>query len=153
MIKKKTSSKNKEFNTFVDNKFIDRPTSPHLQIYRWNLSSLTSIFHRATGIALYFSVIIIAWFIVYYSTRINIGESETCECLLMSIIRNLFILAIILITFSLFYHYCNGIRHLFWDIGKGYDLKTAKRNSLIVIFSAIALTITTILACLYLKFF
>jgi succinate dehydrogenase / fumarate reductase cytochrome b subunit len=152
MIKKKNNKFNSR-NSIPDNKHIDRPTSPHLQIYRWNLSSLTSIFHRATGIALYFSVIIIAWFIVYYSTRINIGESETCECLLMSIIHNLFILAIILITFSLFYHYCNGIRHLFWDIGKGYDLKVANRNSIIVIFSSLALTIITILACLYLKFF
>lgn len=152
MIKKKNNKFNNS-NSIPDNKNIDRPTSPHLQIYRWNLSSLTSIFHRATGIALYFSVIIISWFIVYYSTRINIGESETCECLLMSIIHNLFILAIILITFSLFYHYCNGIRHLFWDIGKGYDLKVANRNSIIVIFSSLVLTIITILACLYLKFF
>ncbi len=132
---------------------INHPTSPHLQIYRWNLSSLTSIFHRLTGVALYFSVVVIAWYIVYYSTKINFDESETCQCLMMAIMRNLFILASVAITFSLYYHFCNGIRHLFWDIGKGFDVKIATRNAVIVIFTSLALTIGTIASVVYLKLF
>ena len=128
-----------------------RPTSPHLQIYRWNLSSLTSIFHRATGIALYFSVVAIAWYIVFYSTQINVSQAENCECMMMAIMKCLFTLASIAITFSLYYHFCNGIRHLFWDIGKGFDVKIATRNALIVIFTALALTIATIALVVYLK--
>lgn len=131
----------------------ERPTSPHLQIYRWNLSSLTSIFHRATGIALYFSVVAIAWYIVFYSTQINVSEAENCECMMMAIMKCLFTLASVAITFSLYYHFCNGIRHLFWDIGKGFEVKIATRNAIIVIFSALALTIATIALVVYLKLY
>jgi len=131
----------------------NRPTSPHLQIYRWNLSSLTSIFHRLTGVALYFSVIAISWFIIFYSTKINVGETETCDCLIMTVMRTIFILAAIAITFSLYYHFCNGIRHLFWDIGKGFEIKTANRNAVIVILSALALTIASIAIVVFLKLF
>jgi succinate dehydrogenase / fumarate reductase cytochrome b subunit len=131
----------------------NRPTSPHIQIYRWNISSLTSIFHRLSGVALYFSVIVIAWFIVFYSTKINVGETEPCDCLMMTVMRSIFTLAAIAITFSLYYHFCNGIRHLFWDIGKGFDLKIANRNAIIVIISALALTIISISSVVYLKLF
>lgn len=143
--------KKKKTRTIPEN--IIRPTSPHLQIYRWNLSSLTSIFHRLTGVALFFSVIIISWYIVYYSTQINIENQENCECLSMTIIKNLFTLASIALIFSLYYHFCNGIRHLFWDIGKGFDVKIANRNAKIVIFLALALTALTIGAVVYLKFY
>lgn len=143
--------KKKKTRTIPEN--IIRPTSPHLQIYRWNLSSLTSIFHRLTGVALFFSVIIISWYIVYYSTQINIENQENCECWSMTIIKNLFTLASIALIFSLYYHFCNGIRHLFWDIGKGFDVKIANRNAKIVIFLALALTALTIGTVIYLKFY
>ena len=68
-----------------DHKINTKPTSPHLQIYRWNISSLTSIMHRLTGVALYFSILAIAWFIVYYTYNIgSISEKENCECLTMN---------------------------------------------------------------------
>ncbi len=132
-----------------------RPTSPHLQIYRWNISSLTSIMHRFTGVLLYLSIVAIAWYIVYYAYQINIDAdtSEQCDCPIRAILNNIFILAIVGVTFSLYYHFLNGIRHLFWDIGKGYELKTAKRNGYLIIFTAIALTAITIGAVLYLKLF
>ncbi|GDX35542.1 succinate dehydrogenase cytochrome b556 subunit [Alphaproteobacteria bacterium] len=145
MLKKKKTHTNPEY--------IARPTSPHLQIYRWNLSSLTSIFHRLTGVALFFSVIIISWYIVYYSTQINIENQENCECWVMTIIKNFFTLACVALIFSLYYHFCNGIRHLFWDIGKGFDIKVANRNAMIVILLALALTALTIAAVIYLKFY
>ena len=61
-----------------DHKINTRPTSPHLQIYRWNISSITSIMHRLTGVALYFSILAIAWFIVYYTYNIgSISDEKT----------------------------------------------------------------------------
>lgn len=132
----------------------NRPTSPHLQIYRWNVSSLTSIMHRATGVALYVSIVAIVWYIVYFTYQINIAESEeTCDCPLKAILNNIFSFAAIGVTFSLYYHFCNGIRHLFWDLGKGFDLKIARRNGYLVIISALLLTSATVGAVLYLKLF
>lgn len=131
-----------------------RPTSPHLQIYRWNISSLTSIMHRLTGVILYGSIVAICWYIVYYTYQINIAESaETCDCPLNNIINNIFILAAVGVTFSLYYHFCNGIRHLFWDIGKGFEKETAKKTGLLSILSSLILTIVTIGSVIYLKFF
>ena len=131
-----------------------RPTSPHLDIYRWNASSITSILHRATGVALYFSVLILAWYLTYYAYQVTIAESaDTCDCPMNAIFENIFSLAAITVVFSLYYHLCNGVRHLFWDIGKGFELKATRRNSYLVLFSALALTVATIGAVAYLKFF
>ncbi len=132
----------------------EKPTSPHLQIYRWNISSLTSIMHRLTGVMLYFSVVAISWYIVYYTYQINIdATSESCDCLLKKIINSIFYLAIIGLTFALYYHFCNGIRHLFWDIGKGFENKIAKRNGVIVIFLSLLFTALTVGTTIYLKLF
>lgn len=131
-----------------------RPTSPHLQIYKWNISSFTSILHRATGVLLYFSVVAICWYIVYYTYKINIAESaDTCDCPLNAIINNIFSLAAIGVTFALYYHFFNGIRHLFWDIGKGFEKETARTNGFLVIALAIIFTAVTIGTVLYLKLF
>lgn len=130
-----------------------KPTSPHIQIYRWNVSSLTSIMHRMTGIALYFSVVFICWYIVYYAYQINTGYEKDCDCLHSEIFKFIFFSAIFAITLSLYYHFLNGIRHLLWDIGKGFDLKTAKRNGYLVIVLSIILTILTIVASLYLRYY
>ena len=130
------------------------PTSPHLQIYKWNISSLTSIMHRLTGVALYFSIVAITWYIIYYAYQINIAESdESCNCAFKDILDNIFAAAAIFITFSLYYHFCNGVRHLFWDAGKGFELKDAKRNGYLVVFLSLALTVATIATVLYLKLF
>lgn len=131
-----------------------RPTSPHLQIYKWNISSLTSIMHRFTGVALYVSIVAIVWYIIYYAYQINIAESEeVCDCPWKTIFEDIFALAAIFVTFSLYYHFCNGIRHLFWDIGKGFELKDARRNGYLVVITSLILTIATISAVIYLKLF
>ena len=132
----------------------NRPTSPHLEVYRWNVSSITSILHRVTGVALHFSVLVLAWYLTYYAYQVNVVDSaETCDCPMNTIFANIFSLALIFIAFSLYYHLCNGIRHLFWDIGKGFELKDAKRNGYLVLLSALVLTVATIAAVAYLKFF
>ena len=131
-----------------------RPTSPHIQIYRWNISSFTSIMHRFTGILLYLSITAIVWYVVYYTYQINISQSiETCDCPLKSIIDSVFSLATIGVTFSLYYHFCNGVRHLFWDFGKGFDKETAKTNGFLVIALAAILTSITIGTAIYLQLF
>ncbi len=148
MIEKKTNKKKSE------KRLRENPTSPHLQIYKWNISSITSILHRLTGVALYFSVLIVSWYVVYYAYQIDINESsESCDCAMSAILKNLFSLAAIAITFSLYYHFCNGIRHLFWDIGKGFERKVAVRNGYIVVCLATLFTIATVGAVAYLKFF
>lgn len=131
-----------------------RPTSPHLQIYKWNISSFTSILHRATGVLLYFSVVAICWYIVYYTYKINISESaETCDCPMKAFLENIFSLAAIFVTFALYYHFLNGIRHLFWDLGKGFKKETAQVNGFLIIALSFILTAVTIGTVLYLKLF
>lgn len=132
-----------------------RPTSPHLQIYRWNISSLTSIMHRFTGVVLYTSVVAICWYIVYYTYQINIAQSgeEICDCPMQTILKYVLLAAIVGITFSLYYHLCNGVRHLFWDIGKGFEKETARTNGFLVIVSSLILTIITVGTAIYLKLF
>jgi hypothetical protein len=96
----------------------------------------------------------LAWYLTYYAYQINVADSaETCDCPMSTIFANIFSLALIFIAFSLYYHLCNGIRHLFWDIGKGFELKDAKRNGYLVLLSALVLTVANIAAVAYLKFF
>lgn len=120
-----------------------RPLSPHLQIYKLPLTALTSIFHRATGIFLYIGVIAMCWAIVHYSYQINAevegGEIE-CYCPWKNFIRYTLYLIITGWVFSMYYHLCNGIRHLFWDIGKGFDINTTKKTGIWVIIISLLLT-------------
>lgn len=120
-----------------------RPLSPHLSIYKLQLTSGLSILHRITGAYLYLGLITLSWLIaglVYYpiSTKefINILYSNNITAILLK-------LAIFAWSFSLFYHLLNGIRHLFWDAGKGFELRTSYISGRIVIISAFLLTIIT----------
>lgn len=119
----------------------NRPLSPHLSIYKIQLTSGLSILHRITGAYLYFGLILFAWsiFALSYFPYIleNIGFCIN-NCQLTGILFKLMITGWV---FSLFYHMLNGIRHLFWDIGKGFEIKTAYITGKIVIVLAIALTL------------
>lgn len=130
-----------------------RPTSPHLQIYAWNSLSFTSILHRLTGVMLYFAVVAISWGVALYTYRINgQGAQEQCDCPILEFVNYILIIAAIFIIFALYYHFLNGIRHLFWDIGKGFEVKTAKKNAILVIIGSILLTLITIALAAYFKF-
>ena len=132
----------------------NRPTSPHLQIYKWNISSFTSILHRFTGVALYFSIVAISWYVVFYAYQVNIAEpSEACDCPLTKILNFIFISAAAFVTFALYYHFCNGVRHLFWDIGKGFNKETAATNGFLVIILSIIFTFITFGTIIYFKLF
>lgn len=130
----------------------NRPLSPHLQIYKPQITSLTSIMHRLTGVYLFIGVLILSWFFIYYQYQTNLvfgNNYSNCTRNVISIYATYFFSFTWL--FSLYYHLCNGVRHLMWDIGKGYDITTAYRNAYIVIFSAIFLTIATIITYFILR--
>ena len=112
------------------------PLSPHLQIYRWQVSSLVSITHRISGIINLLALILIFFWLVVLS----LGESNY-ELFLLII--NSFVGKFILIgfTWSMSFHLLSGIRHLVWDLGYGFEIKTANITGMIVIIFSLALTI------------
>ena len=112
------------------------PLSPHLQIYRWQISSLLSITHRISGVINLIALILIFfWFL-----GLSFGESNY-ELFLLII--NSFFGKFILIgfTWSMTFHILSGIRHFAWDLGYGYEIKTANISGIIVIIFSLALTI------------
>ncbi len=112
------------------------PLSPHLQIYRWHISSLLSITHRISGVINLLALILIFFWLIVLS----FGESNY-ELFLLII--NSFFGKFILIgfTWSMSFHLLSGIRHLAWDLGYGFEIKTANISGIIVIISSLVLTI------------
>ena len=112
------------------------PLSPHLQIYRWHISSLLSITHRIAGVVNLISLILIFFWLVVLSFSENNYE-------LILLVINSFFGKFILIgfTWSMIFHLLSGIRHLVWDIGYGFEIKTANISGIIVIISSLVLTV------------
>ena len=114
----------------------NRPLSPHLQIYRPQLTSVLSISHRMTGFALSL-IILFSPVIIYFLTY----SSETHQ-IMISIFQNIFIKVVFsLALFGLLYHLCNGIRHLAWDAGYGLDLDSSYKSGYAVLASSITFTL------------
>ena len=112
------------------------PISPHLQIYRWHISSLLSIIHRISGVINLLALILIFFWLL----SLSFGESNY-ELFLLII--NSFFGKFILIgfTWSMSFHILCGIRHLVWDLGYGFEIKTANISGIIVIICSLVLTI------------
>ena len=112
------------------------PLSPHIQIYKWHISSLVSISHRITGII----NIIAITFICLLASLLVFGESnyEFINLFLSSIIGKFFILGL---TWSFSFQILSEIRHLIMDLGYGFELRTTKITGLTVIFGSIILTV------------
>ena len=113
-----------------------RPLSPHLQIYKPQITSILSILHRMTGVSLSIgSLIIVLWIVSLslgaesYSYFASIANHWFGHLVLMGF------------SFALYYHLSNGIRHLFWDLGYGFEIKIANISGIIVIISSLLLTI------------
>ncbi len=113
-----------------------RPLSPHLQIYRPQLTSVLSITHRATGIALVLGTMLLAYWLLAAASGAEAYSSA--QQLLGSWPGRILLLGF---SFSLFFHLCNGIRHLFWDVGLGFDLKTAYASGRAVVAVSVAMTV------------
>lgn len=114
----------------------NNPLSPHLQIYRWHISSLVSISHRITGIINFVAFVLIC----LWASMLLLGEAnyDSIEFLLNSIIGKFIILGL---TWSFSFQILSEIRHLIMDMGYGFELKTTRITGLIVIFGSIFLTI------------
>ena len=112
------------------------PLSPHIQIYKWHISSLLSIIHRISGVINLLALILIFFWLIFLSSGENNYES-------FLLIFNSFFGKFILISFSwsMSFHILSGIRHLFWDFGYGFEIKTANISGVIVIFLSLVLTI------------
>ena len=114
----------------------NNPLSPHLQIYRWHISSLVSITHRISGIINLIALILIFFWLLVLSFSENNYE-------LFLLIINSFVGKFILIGFvwSMSFHLLSGIRHLAWDLGYGFEIKTANISGIVVIIFSLVLTI------------
>ena len=112
------------------------PLSPHIQVYRWQISSLVSISHRITGIINIIAITLIClWISLIFLSEI---EYETINLLLNSTFGKFIILGI---TWSFSFQILSEIRHLIMDFGYGFELKTTKISGLIVIFGSVIFTV------------
>ena len=109
------------------------PLSPHLQIYRWHISSLLSITHRITGIVNFVSIIILSFLIIFSSQNYDFFE----------VIFKSFFGKIIIVSlcWSFSFQILNEIRHLSWDLGYGFDLKISRITGVLTIFGSFILAI------------
>ena len=114
----------------------NNPLSPHLQIYRWHVSSLLSITHRIVGVI----NIIAVTFICAWILSLLFGESSY-ELIYMLLNSFLGKFLVIFLCWSFSFHILNEIRHLFWDMGYGFDLKVAKITGILTFFGSFILTI------------
>lgn len=113
----------------------NRPLSPHLQIYKPQLTSVLSIIHRLTGVALAAGTLLLVWWLVAAASgpRAFRGVQEFIGSFLG-------LLLLLGWSASLFYHLANGIRHLFWDAGYGFDLKSTYSSGWAVVVATVILT-------------
>lgn len=121
-----------------DGKPVRRPLSPHLQVYRPQITSVLSILHRATGVALAIGTLLFVWWLV------AAASGEAAYATVSGFIRSpVGILLLLGWTASLWYHFCNGLRHLAWDAGMGFDLAHVHRSGRAVVIAAGVLTVLT----------
>lgn len=112
-----------------------RPLSPHISIYRWPITMTTSILHRATGVAISVGfAVLVAWLFVAaagfeaYTTFIAVMDTMIGKVLLIGW------------SFAFFFHLANGVRHLVWDTGRGFEMRQANASAWLVIISSVVMT-------------
>lgn len=113
-----------------------RPLSPHLQIYRWPVTMATSITHRATGVALTMGSVLVGWWLIaaasgpeLYTPFQTVANNPLGQLVLFGFV------------WSLAYHLLNGIRHLAWDLGYGFNVGTANKTGVLVIVLSVLIAI------------
>ncbi len=113
-----------------------RPLSPHLQVWRWHLTLFCSILHRATGVFLYAGAFAVAaW---AFSLASGADAYGAFLVIIGSPIGKLFLMGL---TFSAFYHLANGVRHLFWDFGVGFQRSEADTSAVVALSFGAAATV------------
>ena len=119
----------------------DRPLSPHLQVYRPQMTSVLSILHRLTGVALTFGTLLLTWWLV--AAAYGPEQFGTVQVFIGSWIGQLILWGF---TFAVFYHLGNGIRHLAWDFGWGFELSQLRASGLAMLAFACVATLITLVA-------
>ena len=114
----------------------NNPLSPHIQIYSWNISSLISISHRITGLLNILALTLICFWIA--SMLLGSASYELIYSILNSFFGKFLVIGI---TWSFSFQILSEIRHLFWDMGYGFELTTSKISGIIVIFGSFVVTI------------
>ena len=105
----------------------ERPLSPHLTIWRWQVTMLASIMHRATGMALAAGAVVLVWWLVAIS-----NGPEGYDSFMAYAAMPLGILVLFGFTWAFAFHFCQGVRHLAWDLGYGFDKHTATNTGFLV---------------------
>jgi succinate dehydrogenase / fumarate reductase, cytochrome b subunit len=121
-----------------DGKLSHRPLSPHLQVYRPQITSTLSILHRASGVALSVGTLLLVWWLV------AAARGEDAYATVSGFLRS--VIGILLLfgwSVALWYHFCAGLRHLAWDAGLGYDLPMVHRSGWAVVIATAVLTVLT----------
>jgi succinate dehydrogenase / fumarate reductase cytochrome b subunit len=122
----------------TDGRTVRRPLSPHLQVYKLHMIMVMSGSHRITGMALGLGSLLMVWFLVAAA-----ASDAAFGWATWALGSPIGLLALIGWTGSLWYHFCNGIRHLVWDTGRGMDLPTMYASAVRVLIAAAALTVIT----------
>ena len=122
----------------VQNSKIERPLSPHLQIYKFPFTAVTSILHRMTGVALAIGTLMVVWWLLAAAT--SEAAYDTAMAFAVSPVGKIMLFGW---SLALYFHLCNGLRHLIWDTGRLFDKCAAKTASYIVVLAAIVMTLGT----------
>lgn len=120
---------------------VDRPLSPHLQVYRPQITSVLSILHRITGVALTFATLLLTWWLV--AAAYGPEPFADAQAFLGSWIGQLLLWGF---TFAVFYHLANGLRHLLWDFGWGFEMTQVRTTGIAVVTVAAVATVITLIA-------
>ena len=114
---------------------LERPLSPHLGIYKWPLAMAISILHRITGVALAIGAVLMVCIFV------ALAADQECYEWIRAVLNNKIGKTFLFLwTFALFLHLFNGIRHLFWDAGYGFEKDTTTKSGVMVIIATFILT-------------
>ena len=123
-----------------------RPLSPHLQIYKPQITSVLSILHRITGVALFLGALLVSVWLI--AASIDNEAFLIAQTVASSLLGQIFLFGM---TLALFYHFSNGIRHLFWDFGKGFEMKHVRVSGYFVIVITFIMSLATWLFAYSLK--
>ena len=113
----------------------ERPLSPHLQVYRWQITMVMSILHRATGIGLTVGAFVLAWWLLALAQGGN--TADRAMHLVASPVGKVLLF---LFSMALVYHLLNGIRHLLWDAGRGFDIPSVYKSGYTVFALTVVIT-------------
>ena len=119
-----------------EGKLIQRPLSPHLQVYKWPVSMALSIGHRISGVGLAIGTLLMTWWLV--AAALSDGAFAAVQGVLSSVIG---VLALMAWTAALIFHLFSGIRHLIWDIGVGFDDRSYRTSGWTVVVAVVAVTL------------